>query len=120
MLSAVLAVLLLQEAPAIPPFDWNIFVTRLVEVLVPVVTTLVIWWARKLLENIPRAAIPIIAVVLGTAFDWLTAYISGGVFNPAVGALLGAFAVWLHQFISILAEFGMASRKETGAKKSGY
>ena len=118
MFSAVLAALLLQDP--LPPFDWSSFGVVTVSALVPVVTTLAIWAGRKLLENTPRTLIPIIAVVLGTGFDLLGSYIQGRVFSPFVGALLGASSVWLHQLISVYAEFGMKSRKETGAKTSGY
>lgn len=108
------ALLLLQ---AVPPFDWSGFQLKLIEALVPIVTTLVIWAARALLEKTPRMLIPIIAVLLGTGLDALTGYISGGTFNPVIGGLLGAAAVWIHQFISVWAEFGMQSRAESQTKK---
>lgn len=100
-------------AQAIPAFDWGAFGVNVIQALVPVVTSLAIWLGRVALERIPRVLIPIVAVVLGTGFDMLTAYVSGGVFNPVVGALLGASAVWLHQIISLIDEFGLKSRAET-------
>lgn len=101
------AVLLLQ---AVPAFDWSVFGVNLIQAVVPVVTSLAIWGGSALLAKTPRVLIPIVAVVLGTGLDLLTAYISGGVFNPVVGALLGASSVWLRELINTYAEHGLASR----------
>lgn len=120
MLEAVLALAVSSLQDALPAFDWSAFGVNLIQAIVPVVTTLAIWGGRKLLENTPRTLIPIVAVVLGTALDLLTAYISGGTFNPVVGGLLGAAAVWLHQVISVYAEFGLGSRANTRPKTTSY
>lgn len=92
-----------------PPFDWTAFGVSVVQALVPVVTAVAIWAGRAVVVKVPRAFIPIIAVSLGTVFDFLLAYVSGGAFNPLVGALLGASATWLRELISTIAEHGMDS-----------
>ena len=94
---------------AVPPFDWTNFGMTAIQAIVPVVTTLAIWAGRALLVKTPRLLIPIAAVALGTVLDLLVAYISGGIFNPVVGALLGAAAVWLRELVNTYAEHGLES-----------
>ena len=91
-----------------PPFDWSAFGVNVVQALVPVVTALAIWGGRALLVKTPRVVIPIVAVVLGTLLDLLMTYISGGAFNPVVGAMLGALAVWLRELVNTYAEHGLS------------
>ena len=90
-----------------PPFDWSAFGVSVVQALVPVVTALAIWAGRAVVVKVPRAFIPIVAVSLGTVFDFLLAYTSGGVFNPVVGALLGASATWLRELVDTIVEHGL-------------
>lgn len=92
-----------------PAFDWSAFGVSAVTVLVPVVTSLVIWAARAVLVKIPRFLIPILAVSFASGLDLLLAYQTGGAFNPIVGALLGAASVWLREFVNTLAEHGLSS-----------
>jgi len=99
---------LLQE-PGVPAFDWAGFGVNAIQALVPVVTTVAIWAGRELLTKTPRVLIPIAAVALATGLDLLVAYVSGGVFNPVVGALLGAAAVWLRELVNTFAEHGLDS-----------
>jgi hypothetical protein len=96
-------------AQAVPVFDWTKFGVTAIEVLVPVVTTVAIWAGRALLMKTPRVLIPIAAVALGTVLDLFIAYVSGGVFNPVVGALLGASAVWFRELVNTYAEHGLGS-----------
>ena len=91
------------------PFDWTNFGVTAIQVLIPVVTSLAIWIGREYVVKTPRVLIPIVAVVLGTGLDMLTAYITGGTFNPVVGALLGASATWLRELVSTYAEHGLNS-----------
>lgn len=88
-------------------FDWTSFGVTAIQVLIPVVTSLAIWLGREFVAKTPRVLIPIVAVVLGTLLDLLTAYISGGVFNPVMGALLGASATWLRELVNTYAEHGL-------------
>jgi len=92
-----------------PEFDWNAFGISAITALVPVVTSLVIWAARMALVKTPRILIPIVAVAFASGLDLLLAYVSGGTFNPIVGALLGAASVWLREFVSTFAEHGLNS-----------
>ena len=91
------------------PFDWTAFTLTIVQVLIPIVTTLAIAAGRLLLDRTPRVAIPIVAVALGTLLDLLGTYITGGTFNPIVGALLGATAVWLRELVNTYAQHGLSS-----------
>lgn len=90
-----------------PPFDWTAFGVTAIQALIPVFTALAIWAGRAVVVKVPRAFIPIVAVSLGTVFDFLTAYVSGGAFNPFVGALLGASATWLRELINTVSEHGL-------------
>ena len=99
----------LEDPSPVPAFDWSAFGMSAIQALIPVVTMLAIWGGRKLVTFIPRGFIPVVAVVMGTAFDFLTAYTSGGVFNPLVGALLGATSTWLWELINSFNEHGLDS-----------
>lgn len=90
-------------------FDWSVFGVNLIQAVVPVVTTLAIALGREVVTKVPRAAIPIVAVAFATVLDFLVAYVSGGVFNPVVGALLGAASVWLREIVNTVAEHGLKS-----------
>ena len=92
-----------------PVFDWSAFGVDAISALVPVVTAVFIWAGRVLVVKVPRALIPIVAVTLGTGLDFLTAFITGGVFNPVVGALLGASATWLRELVDTIAKHGLDS-----------
>jgi hypothetical protein len=91
------------------PFDWTNFGVTLIQVAIPVVTSVAIWFGREFVAKTPRVLIPIVAVVLGTLLDFLNAYVTGGVFNPVIGALLGASATWLREIVSTYAEHGLNS-----------
>ena len=90
-----------------PEFDWSGFGVSAISALVPVVTALAVWGGRVLVAKVPRAFLPIVAVAIGTGFDFLLAYMQGGTFNPVVGALLGASATWLRELISTIQEHGL-------------
>lgn len=90
-----------------PEFDWTAFTLSALSALVPVVTGLFVWAGRLVVAKVPRAFIPIVAVSVGTALDFLIAYINGGAFNPIIGALLGASAVWIREFLNTVAEHGL-------------
>jgi len=90
-------------------FDWTAFGVNLIQVIIPVVTTLAIALGREVVTKVPRAAIPIVAVALATGLDFLVAFASGGAFNPVVGALLGAASVWLRELVSTISEHGLKS-----------
>jgi len=91
-----------------PPFDWTAFGLTTIQVLIPVVTSLMIWLGREFVVKTPRVLIPIVAVVLGTLLDLLNAYVTGGVFNPVLGALLGASATWLREIVNTYANHGLS------------
>lgn len=92
-----------------PPFDWTAFGVNFVQAIIPVVTTLAVWLGREFLFRTPRVLVPIIAVALATGLDLLVAFASGGVFNPVVGALLGAASVWLRELVNTYSEHGLGA-----------
>ena len=96
---------LLQVAPP----DWSLLGVSLIQAVVPILTVVFVWAGRLVVTKVPRAFIPIVAVALGTGLDFLVAYLTGGTFNPVVGALLGASATWLRELISTISEHGLDS-----------
>jgi len=101
----MLNMLLLQVAPP----DWSLLGVGLVQAAVPILTVVFIWLGREVVATVPRALIPIVAVVLGTGVDYLLAAITGATFSPLVGALLGASATWLRELVNTIVEHGMDS-----------
>ena len=101
----MLNVLLLQAAAP----DWSQIGVDLIQASVPILTAVFIWLGREVVTKVPRSLIPIVAVALGTGVDFVIAYVSGGTFNPVVGALLGASATWLRELVNTIVEHGMDS-----------
>lgn len=89
--------------------DWNVFGIDLIQAVIPVVTTLFVWAGREAWAKTPRVLVPIVAVALATGLDFLLAYVNDGVFNPVVGALLGAASVWLRELVNTYVEHGLGS-----------
>jgi hypothetical protein len=88
-------------------FDWSNFGVTLIQAVIPAVTGLAIWLGREFVVKTPRVLVPIVAVALGTGLDLLLAYAVGGAWNPVVGAMLGAAAVWLRELVNTYAEHGL-------------
>lgn len=93
---------LLLLAQGVEDPDWQGLGVAAINALIPILTMVFIWIGRRAVQDLPKATIPIIAVVLGTGLDFLMAYMSGGQFTPLVGAVLGACATWLHELIKEL------------------
>lgn len=89
--------------------DMEQLAAQAITALIPVVGAVLVYLVRQVLPKLPRVSIPIIAMVLGIALDYLIAYASGGTFNPVVGAVLGAASVWLREVISTFNEHGLNS-----------
>jgi hypothetical protein len=90
----------------VPP-DWSQIGVDLIHVAVPILTAIFIWLGRLAVEKVPRALLPIVAVVLGTGVDYILSVLSGGGFNVVVGALLGASATWLRELVDTIMEHGV-------------
>lgn len=86
--------------------DWMSLAGQAVVALVPVVTMVVVWGIRQLVPQIPRVALPVLAMALPFGLTLLTNYMGGHQFSPIVGALLGAAATWLRELISTLQQHG--------------
>lgn len=86
--------------------DWQAWGVQAIQALVPVVTVVLVWGAKKGIPKLPRVALPVIAMALGFGVDAFLSYIAGHTFTPVVGALLGASAVWLREIVSTVREHG--------------
>ena len=75
-------------------------ITAIFAVLTPVVTYFVIQFVQGKLPSIPGKYIPLIAAVLGFAFQFVTESI-GGVVSPVFGAILGMLAVVLDNLVKL-------------------
>lgn len=105
----VLAVLLLASigyAQEVEAPDWEQIGANAIQALVVPLTVVFVWGARKLIPFIPRAVLPVLAVALGLGLDWLLVFVAGGTFSPMIGALLGASAVWLREFVNTIQVHG--------------
>lgn len=91
----------LVEAP-----DWGQVGANAIQVLVIPLTVVVVFFAKKLIRAIPRAVLPVLAIGLGLGLDWFLAFAAGGTFSPMIGALLGASAVWLREFVNTIQVHG--------------
>ena len=95
-----------------PAFDWNAFGVSLIQALIVPVTVLAFWAGRKVVTIIPPVALPIVVVLVASALDWLVKFTAGGVFDPLVGAALGAAAAWLYDFLKAMNESGLTSKEK--------
>ena len=95
-----------QEAEAL---DWEQVGVNAIQALVIPLTVIFVWFARKLIPVIPRAVLPVLAVALGFGLDWFLAFATGGTFTPFIGALLGAAAVWLREFVNTIQKHGASA-----------
>ena len=89
--------------------DWPALGAQAILALVPVVTMLIIWVARKFVPKLPRFTIPIIAMALGFLLTMVQGMLGGPAVAPLVAALLGACATWLRELINTIQEHGGAA-----------
>lgn len=64
---------------------------------------------KKLLPNIPRAAIPLIIAALGPLAEYASALALGGNFSPIVAALISTGAVYIHETWTTFKEHGLTT-----------
>jgi len=88
--------------------DWENVGIDLIQAVVPVLTVVFVFLARKVAPILPRFTLPILALVGGTVIDYVLGLASGGTFTPVVGALLGASGVWLREFFNTIKVHGIA------------
>ena len=78
-------------------FDWTQWGLQVTDALVPLITIVVMYYARLVPINlIPAQFMPLAAVIVGMASDYLTRFASGSA-NPLVGAIAGTVAVLLYK-----------------------
>ena len=87
--------LLAQDAPPAP--DAAQLGADAINALIPVAVPLLIWGMKTLVPKLPKQSLPMIALGLGVAADWVIAFAAGGDFTPIVGALLGLAGVGLRE-----------------------
>ena len=85
-----------------PPGTLQQFLIVFVTALIPVI----VWGMKKTLTFLPKWALPIIAMVIGTAVFPLLTQLS--VSNAMWGTVLGAAAVGLREFVDQLRKVGSA------------
>lgn len=82
---------------ALTGFDWTQWGLQLTDALIPLVTIMVMYYARLVPINvIPPQFMPLAAVVVGMASDYLTTF-AGSSANPVLGAALGGLAALLYK-----------------------
>jgi len=78
-----------------------------INALIPIVVPFVVWGAKSLLPKIPKAALPMLAVVAGMGLDWFLGFVGAGSWGPLAGAGLGALAVFLREVVHTLKNHGL-------------
>jgi MFS superfamily sulfate permease-like transporter len=91
--------------------DWTDVSIKAIEALVPVVTIIVMYYWKEFVAATPKVLVPILAAAVGAALDYVTSLLTGGVYSPIWGAVLGALAVWLREIGSTFAQHGFRSYK---------
>lgn len=87
--------------------DWNGLAASALLALVPVVTTIVVFYMRLLIPKIPRVALPLIAALLPYVVSLASNAAAGTSMDPLLAALLGAAATWLREILSTISEHGL-------------
>jgi hypothetical protein len=77
--------------------------------LTPVLSGLVLWYAKILWSKVPASIVLLAAPLMGVAVNYLLSWLSGhsGDFSPLAAAALGMLATWLREFISTVASKGL-------------
>jgi hypothetical protein len=86
--------------------DWAALGAQAILGLVPVITMVIVYYARKAVPKLPRFSIPIIAMALGFVLTMVQGMLGGENVAPLVGVLLGASATWLRELINTINEHG--------------
>ena len=89
--------------------DWENVGTGLITAVVPVLTVVFVFLARKVAPILPRFTLPILALVGGVVIDYVLGLATGGTFSPLFAALLGAGGVWLREFFNTIAKHGSSA-----------
>ena len=91
-----------EAAPdqAAAKFPWETLIVPVVPVLIAILKILV--------PKIPKAALPIMAPLLGAALDIAASYLGTGTANPVWGAVLGAAGVGLREIVDQMRKLGAA------------
>jgi hypothetical protein len=69
--------------------------------------TLVTAGVKRLLPNIPRAALPLVVAALGVTAEWVGAVSTGGNFSPIVAALIATGAIYLNETWTTVRDHGL-------------
>ena len=88
--------------------DLRLSVAQAITLLTPIVVPFLVWAIRMVLPKIPRVALPILAMGLGSAIQWLST-LAGNVADPVAGALLGLAAVGAREIVNTLQQHGTSA-----------
>lgn len=88
------------SGPATAKFPWESLIVPAVPLLIAAL--------KLLVPKIPRAALPIMAPLLGAALDIAASYLGSGTANPVWGAVLGAAGVGLREIVDQMRKLGAA------------
>lgn len=74
-------------------------VGNLITALTPVVVPLAVAAVKPLLAQLPKVAVPFVAIVLGAAIDLVNAFVTGNAPGLAWGAALGAAGIGVREVL---------------------
>jgi len=75
--------------------------------LVPVVVPFIVYYIKQLIPNLPRVALPLIAVGAGLGLTAFESFVAGGEWNVIVGAALGALGVFIREAVNTFQNHGL-------------
>jgi len=82
-----------------------------ITVLTPVLTGFALWGLKWVWNRVPAAAVlalaPFIGIAVDLGFNWVAGHPPA---NPVMGALLGALATYLREFVTTLDTKGITGR----------
>jgi len=100
------AAVLAQDAP-VEELDMEALAVAAITALVPVLSAVITFFARKLWSRVPLALLPIISAAAGIGVTYFVSWVSGGSFSPIEGAILGACGTWLREIVNTIQEHGL-------------
>jgi hypothetical protein len=87
--------------------DVNLAGADAILALVPIIVPFLVYYLKKGLDIIPKAFLPLLAVVAGIGLTYLNAFIFGGEWNVIVGAALGGLGVFVREVVNTIQNHGL-------------
>ncbi len=89
--------------------DLNLAGADAILALVPVVVPFIVYGVKQLLGFIPKAFLPLVAIVAGLGLTAFQSFIVGGEWNVIVGAALGGLGVFVREVVNTIQNHGLDS-----------